>query len=285
MLISIIIPHRNDTCNLTRLINSIESFDDIEVIIIDDHSNVEEKDKLKQLAITIKKIQIYHNNTEIISAGRARNIGLTHARGQWIIFADSDDLFLQGWQNIIYEEINTDADIIHFKPTSYDYELNRISTRHLAYCKLIDKYLKKSSKDNEMRLRTKFYPAWSKIYSKKFIETNNIIFEEVVCSNDIMFTLRAGLLAKEIKVCDSSFYSVSSRIGSLTNQKTENDSIVRYKVFLRSQELLRESLSSHEYKICKSLKLRWVYRGLKNKHSLHFFWMVLKSLYNPKMET
>lgn len=47
--LSIIIPHHNDSSRLKRLLDSIPIRDNIEVIIIDDHSESEELKNVKEL--------------------------------------------------------------------------------------------------------------------------------------------------------------------------------------------------------------------------------------------
>lgn len=90
MKYSIIIPHFNDFKSLERLLNSIPSRDDIEIIVIDDKSTDEyDLDSIKSKCIFL------NNETPIKSAGTCRNIGLKIAKGKWLLFADSDDVFFE----------------------------------------------------------------------------------------------------------------------------------------------------------------------------------------------
>jgi len=59
-------------------------------------------------------------NTEILftkegkGAGYARNIGLSHARGKWIIFADADDFFTADCFTILNEYMDSPHEVIYF---------------------------------------------------------------------------------------------------------------------------------------------------------------------------
>lgn len=99
---SIIIPHKNTPRLLERCLCSIPTWDEIQIIIIDDNSNSESVD-FSHFPGNGRK------NTEILftkegkGAGYARNIGLSHARGKWIIFADADDFFTADCFTILNE--------------------------------------------------------------------------------------------------------------------------------------------------------------------------------------
>ena len=59
-------------------------------------------------------------NTEVLftkegkGAGYARNIGLSHARGKWIIFADADDFFTADCFTILNEYMDSPHEVIYF---------------------------------------------------------------------------------------------------------------------------------------------------------------------------
>ena len=88
---SVIIPHFNDTDRLQRLLNSIPALrDDIEILVIDDCSARNTNFFHVQSKWTSVRWMSTSKNS---GAGAARNLGLMHALGEYIIFADSDDEF------------------------------------------------------------------------------------------------------------------------------------------------------------------------------------------------
>jgi glycosyltransferase involved in cell wall biosynthesis len=92
-LISVIIPTFNRSHFITEAVDSVLNQDiqgyDIEVLVIDDGSTDNTREVLKKYHDKIR--YIYQNNG---GAGVARNRGLEEARGEWITFLDSDDLWL-----------------------------------------------------------------------------------------------------------------------------------------------------------------------------------------------
>ena len=89
-MISFIVPVYNVEHKLQRCIESIlkQSETDIELLLIDDGSkdgSGEICDKYKEN----EKVRVYHNENQGVS--KTRNFGIKHARGEYIIFVDSDD--------------------------------------------------------------------------------------------------------------------------------------------------------------------------------------------------
>lgn len=237
MKISVIIPHFNSLRKLKRLLETIPEDENIEVIVIDDRSKHEEK---PTRAVLKKNIQLLSNESGLKGAGTCRNIGLSNAKGDFVIFADSDDYFTPEAFNIIQTlgiRDNTDIpDILFFKPTSVSELSGELSDRHLKYEALIDDYKKGS-----MDIRYGFYVPWSKVYRLKFLIENDINFDEVIASNDVMFSLKAGYLARDIEISDEIIYTVTRGRGSLTVNKSIEVLSSRYEVELRRIDYINEN--------------------------------------------
>ncbi|MBY4648155.1 glycosyltransferase family 2 protein [Vibrio alginolyticus] len=210
---SIVIPHYNDKENLINLLRSISFNKSIEIIVIDDNSNLSLSD--------LSEIQKYSSSLIINSgckgAGSCRNLGLNAASGKWIIFADSDDLFEKDFISIIEKEIsqdfNDDVDVFYFNPVSRKIKDGSLGTRHGFYRNLIYDYFENGSD----YIRYKFHVPWSKVIRREFLLKNNILFDEVIASNDIIFSLKLGINAVVIKCSKNTFYCVTEREGSLTS--------------------------------------------------------------------
>lgn len=84
-LVSIIIPYYNRQKKLQRAIDSIfgQTYPDFEIIIVDDNSK-------ERLYFEQEKIS-YVRSTKNLGPGVSRNIGLKKAKGDYIVFLDSDD--------------------------------------------------------------------------------------------------------------------------------------------------------------------------------------------------
>ena len=92
-LISVIMPTYNRAHTLPRAIRSVlaQTWENLELIIADDAS----ADNTRQLVLAIPDRRLKYVRNEINrGAAAARNLGLSHARGEYIAFQDSDDEWL-----------------------------------------------------------------------------------------------------------------------------------------------------------------------------------------------
>lgn len=95
-LFSVIIPSYNRGNFLTGTIHSVlkQTFTDFEILIIDDGSTDSTRSIVGELQKTDSRIHyFFQENSE---RGVARNKGLQMAKGELIVFLDSDDAFLPG---------------------------------------------------------------------------------------------------------------------------------------------------------------------------------------------
>ncbi|MGZ0017457.1 glycosyltransferase [Yeosuana sp. AK3] len=90
-LISIIIPCFNDAQFVEQAVDSAlnQTYSNKEIIIVDDGSNAETKSVLKELESKISKLVTQENKGQ----STARNVGITEAKGNYILVLDSDDFF------------------------------------------------------------------------------------------------------------------------------------------------------------------------------------------------
>lgn len=90
-LVSIIVPVYNVEKYLPRCIDSIlgQTYTDLELILIDDGSHDSSGHICDEYALKDKRIRVFHKDNAGVSA--ARNLGISKAAGNWIMFVDSDD--------------------------------------------------------------------------------------------------------------------------------------------------------------------------------------------------
>lgn len=235
VLFSIIIPHKNSSQTLERLLASIPSNEHIETIIIDDGSDTEEKIKLNSFIEDNIKI-IY--SSESRSAGKARNIGMAAATGKWLIFADADDYFAPDFKHLLANFKNfqdEETDIIYFDLTSVDSQ-GKTSYRHEIYSALVNNHNQNSAQN----IRYQHTPPWGKIIRKALVSSNKIMFDEVPASNDVMFSIKAGHYARKIQVENCIGYVVTQTHGSITNTVSERNLISKFNVALRANKFLKD---------------------------------------------
>ena len=209
---SIIIPHYDIPDLLMRCLKSIPVLEDIQVIVVDDNSPDADTylERYPELSRPYLEFICAPKNG---GAGYARNIGLDHAKGKWQLFADADDFFVGNMYDIINTHVESDADVIYFrKQAVYSDDINRKSTRSGYLDRIMDIYLKTG---DELPVRTRHHVPWGKMIKKSLIEKHHVRFEEIKYSNDILFSVHVGCLAKKIEAIDTVLYVVTSREGSL----------------------------------------------------------------------
>ena len=94
--ISIIITTYNDGNNLKEAILSVlkSTYPLFEIIVIDDGSKTDEAKKIVESLISELDLTIVYKKKDNGGPSSARNAGLYIAKGEWIVFLDSDDTML-----------------------------------------------------------------------------------------------------------------------------------------------------------------------------------------------
>lgn len=90
-LVSVIVPVYNVEEYLDRCVSSItgQSYPNLEIILVDDGSTDSSGRRCDELASTDSRITVIHSENRGLAG--ARDLGLTHMHGEWIVFVDSDD--------------------------------------------------------------------------------------------------------------------------------------------------------------------------------------------------
>lgn len=144
---SFVIPHHNRPELLNRLLDTIPQREDIQIIVVDDDSDSDKKPAIQRSDVQLIFIDKEHTK----GAGKARNVGMAEAKGEWLLFADSDDLYEKGFIEILDKYRCMDIDILCFDMYFY-YDLNTNKERWSSpYSNAIKKYL--SCKPNQYWLR------------------------------------------------------------------------------------------------------------------------------------
>lgn len=90
-MISVIVPVYNVEPYLEKCLDSIigQTYKDLEILVIDDGSTDRSGEICDNYAQKDKRIKVFHTENQGLST--ARNLGLDHAKGEYIGFVDSDD--------------------------------------------------------------------------------------------------------------------------------------------------------------------------------------------------
>jgi glycosyltransferase involved in cell wall biosynthesis len=279
IIFSIIIPHRNIPNLLQRCLNSIPRRSDIQIIIVDDNSDEDKVDFNQFPGLEDQYVEVYLTK-ESKGAGYARNVGLKHAKGKWLLFADADDFFTKNAFEYLFTEMDSLHEIIYFKVTSCYSDTYKSANRDKQFNLLIDNFIYGIKNAGE-RIKYRHVVPWGKMIKAELIKQNHIIFDEIIASNDVMFVLNTGYLALSVVAVDNIIYCITRRNGSLDTMTNKNYNIflnrylvvLKFNTFLKERKLSQWQISTISY-ILKSIRFGF-------EKPFLFFYLALKNKNNP----
>ena len=238
---SVIIPHYNIPDLLARCLDSIPVRDDIQVIVVDDHSPGSETypDRYPVLGRPGLTFIISPENK---GGGSARNMGLDRAEGQWIVFSDADDTFEEGAFDVMDRYSGSDADIVYF-PAVFDVEGDWNPGKRLDW--LNDLLTKYKETGDDSHLRCFHVVPWSKMIKRDLVERIGARYDEIRYSDDVMFSVKIGIGATRIMVSDDHVYRNYLRQVSVSRPREWNSYLMelRAETGMRANRMAKESHS------------------------------------------
>ena len=201
ILVSIIIPIYNSSSYLKECLDSIlnQLLKDIEVFCINDGSTDNSLKILQQYALNDSRIKILKQNNQ--GAAAARNLGLSHANGKYVIFLDSDDYFEPDLiEQSVAKAEKFDADIVIFKAEAFDDVTGQTSALNDRITKLPEYQQNVFSYKNipEDIFNSFLTAPWNKLYRKSFLDKHGFEdFKVSVKASDIFVAYQAYKLLSE----------------------------------------------------------------------------------------
>ena len=213
-LFSIIVPIYNVENYIRKCVDSLiaQSFSDIEIILVDDESPDNCPQICDEYARMDNRITVIHQKNGGLSD--ARNSGLSIARGQYVIFVDSDDYIdVDACQRFAYH-VTDNADILvgNAIVEGGNCNLSHIAPGNTVYDG--STYLKVSLQNHKSPMA-----AWLNVYRREFLSDNNLWFKKGILHEDEQFTPRAFLKASSVVVTGIEFYHYVIRSNSITTKK------------------------------------------------------------------
>lgn len=232
-LFSVIIPHKNRPKMLQRCLDSIPRRDDVQIIVVDDKSDPKQVDFNNFPGQNDSHVEIYFTKKGK-GAGYARNVGLEHAKGKWVLFADSDDWYLDNLSEMMDKYADSEFDMLVFRTKRIDYKENDVKN---TYDIFFDEAI---LKNNYERIRYSYPCPVGKFIRRRIVEKNGIRFQEIRYANDVMFALKVSFYSQKIKVIDDVIYCVYQSNNSLTRNENWRNPYTRIKVSLEAYLYLKK---------------------------------------------
>jgi glycosyltransferase involved in cell wall biosynthesis len=237
---SIIIPHKNIPHLLDRCLRSIPVRDEVQTIVIDDSSDEENEKSLKNLESLYPRVEfLFAKNKKRQGAGFARNIGLEHAKGKWLIFADADDFFLPDFDKMLDKYVSSDSDMICFSNTCVDSDDISKEKEHPHFD--MHSKIAEAVRDGLDIIRYNTGIVWCRFIKRDLIIKHKIRFQETFCRNDTLFAAQIGCKSNKIIIDDTDIYCYTQRKDSLLSSfETEKGQRTRYLAAKKVMQYLRK---------------------------------------------
>lgn len=206
-LISIIVPVYNVEKYVTRCLESIarQDYRNIEIIIVDDGSNDRSGEICDEFEKEEKRAKVFHKKNGGLSD--ARNFGINKARGEWIIFVDSDDYVNKKYISKMYNALKSE----------------NIDIVVCGYNDEIPQKMVLSGEEATIRLLTKQenidIVAWNKLYKKKLFVNNEIFFPKGKIHEDTLTTYKILSKARKVAYVPEALYRYVQREDSITKEE------------------------------------------------------------------
>ena len=229
-LISLIVPVFNCESKLSKCLESIlnQTYQNIEVILIDDGSKDLSPKICDDFATQDKRIQVIHKKNEGVSI--ARNTGIKRAKGKFVQFVDSDDIIEPDMCEQLINAITKD---------SFDLAI-------CGYKKLSKNYIKEVYYDNKTINKNNIEPEinnllalgfinspWNKLYVREKIKS--LFSPNLSLGEDLLFNLDYLLRTKKIIVLNKCLYNYNEDTpSSLMKNNKKNDFDIFLKLYMKS---------------------------------------------------
>lgn len=225
--VSIVIPVYNMQKKIVKCLQSIcnQSYQNFEILCIDDGSTDSTIAIIKKLAQKDCRIQLIQK--EHGGQGSARNYGISKAKGEYILFIDSDDVIAEEMLSVLRERaIKDDADVvicgIHLKQNKKficNYVVNDFAGSREEFM---------NERFKESYEKWLINAPWNKLIKKELLLRYNLKFaEDMKIYEDLLFSLEVIQHARRISVVSQPFYTYYyMQQGSVLS--TFNENVDRY---------------------------------------------------------
>ncbi|MEC1072263.1 glycosyltransferase [Priestia megaterium] len=258
--LSIIVPVYNLEKFVGRCLESIlcQVNDEVEIIIIDDGSTDNSGTIIDEYAQKHSNIRVTHKSNEGIS--KTRNKGLVQAKGEYVLFVDSDDYIAGNMvKTMLNQAINKNADIVISKAVNEWSD----QTKEDMFTKDFDE----SEVINGMEAVKRFWAGeinghpWNKLIRRELMVNNNIVFpEDKKIYEDAPTLFKLYLKANRIAFVNQNLYYYVQHPGSVTKKP-------KFSMLYDHVDMIRAIEGSVDKRYCKKdFKKEYQYFLLKQMY-------------------
>lgn len=279
MQFSVIVPVYNVEKYLPECLDSIlaQDFQDFEVLVVDDGSTDSSGSICDEYAMRDSRIRVFHQENQGLSG--ARNTGLDHAEGTWIVFVDSDDYVAAELLSVLHRNIlKTSADM-------YSYNVLQVSedgSERVRYLMFSPEYRFHDLHQEQDRqdffyghfLRYEYgWEAWNRIYKREIIAANQLRFvpTQEVFAEDMLFAIQYLFRAESVVQIMDFLYFYRLRSSSLMGKLQTQTILPR---ILRLLEIVYSDLTQYGRQPLMEKQFASLFFVVVNHQVQHNLWQV-----------
>ena len=262
--ISIIIPVYNTETYIERCITSVlgQTYQNIEVICVDDGSTDKSGIILDRLAQTDERLFVIHKKNEGVT--EARNLALNYVSGEYIGFVDSDDYL----EETMYEELlkaieESDVDIV----TCSYYMVFGTHVEKVENHKPVPEGVQKIENFLVYIYERDIYKGvagylWTRLFKRDLIKDYQgkslISFKkEFLGADDVVFIADVNKKSRTIMYVDKPLYYYNQRAGSIVHNEEEQ---LNNLFWIMAYEYVIEQYVNAEERVLDFIKRMYVFR-------------------------
>ncbi len=222
--VSVVVAVYNGEKYLEQCIDSIlnQTMHDFELICVNDDSKDNTLMILDTYAERDERVQVYSIKNSGLGAGKARNFGLSKARGKYVIVLDADDYFESDMLERLYSHAERErVDIVVFDAAGWDTSNQKVNYGlSFIYDVPHSNKVLEPEEVSENIFSVTASVAWNKFYLRSFICDNKLCFQEnVPIIDDLYIVLCSMVKAKRIYLATEKllFYRYNNQESQISN--------------------------------------------------------------------
>ena len=241
---SIITPMYNSFSLMNRYFDSLnnQTFKDFEIIIVDDCSTDSSYEKAFEYAkksdLNIRVLKTEKN----FGPGNARNLGISVAKGDYILFLDSDDYL----SDVCIEKLN---DVENYDILLFDY--NRIKKSRIIPCQTLRKHFSDLISREEVILWATTNVC-GKVYKRSILLQEKIVFPNLIRYEDFVFFVKSVTVSNTIKYLDEELYNYVDNSSSIVHAYSDKGLECAKDAF----SILKNDFKTYPVEIIEALYIR-----------------------------
>lgn len=219
MRFSVILPVYNVEAYLRECVSSIlnQTYKDYEIILVDDGSTDASPRICDELSEKYNCISVVHKKNG--GAADSRNAGTKEAKGDYVVYLDSDDFILdKEFLKKLDERAKSNVDLIFYKYQKYYNENGRLEECGFSYLNAMQEKTYENKIDALVKGDAFYGMAWIKAIKKSIISENNIEFEVGLLGEDMEWNYHIIYHATSVEFIDEPMIAYRQREGSVTSE-------------------------------------------------------------------